>query len=93
MPRLSPVGCADFRRNLAGPSRRSYLKAGVLGSAGLSLSGLLRHEAQASPTGSRPASVIILWLRGGPSHIDMWDPKPDAPVESRGKLCPASAHR
>jgi hypothetical protein len=34
----------------------------------------------------REKSVIILWMRGGPSHIDMWDPKPDAPVEYRGEF-------
>ena len=36
--------------------------------------------------GGREPSVIILWMRGGPSHIDMWDPKPDAPVEYRGEF-------
>ena len=35
---------------------------------------------------TRQPSVIILWMRGGPSHIDMWDPKPDAPVEYRGEF-------
>src|SRR5262249_42483223 len=34
----------------------------------------------------RRPSVIILWMRGGPGHIDMWDPKPDAPVEYRGEF-------
>ncbi len=80
------VGCADFRRQLA-PSRRSFLKAGVLGSTGLCLADLLRHEARAGTvTSARKPSAIILWMRGGPSHIDMWDPKPDAPVEFRGEF-------
>jgi hypothetical protein len=80
------IGCADFRRQLS-LDRRSFVKAGVLGSAGLSLAGLLRHEARASaPTGGRKPSAIILWMRGGPSHIDMWDPKPDAPAEYRGEF-------
>jgi hypothetical protein len=64
------------------------LKAGLLGTAGLSLGELLRHEARAATTvsaGRRP-SVIVLWMRGGPSHIDMWDPKPDAPAEYRGEF-------
>ncbi len=79
------TGCDDFRRSLR-PDRRSFLKAGLLGTAGLSLSQLLRTEARAStPTGRQP-SVIILWMRGGPSHIDMWDPKPDAPAEIRGEF-------
>jgi hypothetical protein len=76
------IGCTDFRRQLTS-DRRSFLKAGVLGAAGLSLSSLLRAEASANSAASstRRPSVIILWMRGGPSHIDMWDPKPDAPVE------------
>src|SRR6516165_2795527 len=78
------VGCADFRRTLR-LSRRDFVKAGLLGTAGLSLAELLRHEARADGNGRRP-SVILLWMRGGPSHIDMWDPKPDAPVEYRGEF-------
>ncbi len=65
------------------------MKAGLLGSAGLTLSGLLRAEGRAATasTGTkRQPSVIILWMRGGPSHIDMWDPKPDAPAEYRGEF-------
>ncbi len=77
-------GCADFQNTLQ-PSRRSFLRAGVLGAAGLGLADLLRHEARAAGAG-RKNSVIILWMRGGPSHIDMWDPKPDAPVEYRGEF-------
>ena len=80
-------GCADFRRTLA-PSRRSFLKAGVLGTAGLGLADLLRHEARASAPapGGRKPSAIILWMRGGPSHFETWDPKPDAPAEYRGEF-------
>ena len=78
--------CVDARRTLT-LSRRGFVRAGVVGTAGLSLAQLLRHEAAASPTSSRrPNSVIILWMRGGPSHIDMWDPKPDAPAEYRGEF-------
>jgi hypothetical protein len=79
-------GCADLRRN-ADLNRRSFVKAGILGTAGLSLSQLLRSEARADATQpSRRPSAIILWMRGGPSHIDMWDPKPYAPVEYRGEF-------
>jgi hypothetical protein len=61
----------------------------VLGTTGLSLADLLRSEARAAAAGTpakRKASVIILWMRGGPSHIDMWDPKPNAPAEYRGEF-------
>jgi uncharacterized protein DUF1501 len=78
--------CAPFRRSF---SRRGFLHAGVLGTAGLSLAQLLAQEAAAAPPGrtaKRANNVILLWMRGGPSHIDMWDPKPDAPAEFRGEF-------
>ena len=78
------IGCPEFHQSLSG-NRRWFLKAGALGAVGLTLPQLLRQEAVARG-GSRLNSVIILWMRGGPSHIDMWDPKPDAPVEYRGEF-------
>ncbi|HEX3147495.1 MAG TPA: DUF1501 domain-containing protein [Gemmataceae bacterium] len=81
-----PRSCPEFRRTLQHPDRRSFVKAGVLGSMGLSLADLFRVEALASPSQSRQTSVIILWMRGGPSHIDMWDCKPDSPAEFRGEF-------
>jgi uncharacterized protein (DUF1501 family) len=65
------------------PSRRQFLRAGGLGVAGVTLPALLRTEANAS-TPARPKSVIYVVLSGGPSQIDTWDPKPDAPDEYRG---------
>ena len=60
-------------------SRRWFLQTGLAGLAGLTLPGLLR----ANP--SRPRkSVILIWLSGGPSQLDTWDPKPNAPAEIRG---------
>jgi hypothetical protein len=69
-------------------SRREFLRAGMLGAAGLGLADLLRLEAYGSDVANprRLTSVIILWMRGGPSHIDMWDPKPEAPAEFRGEF-------
>ncbi len=85
-------GCRQFR-NALNASRRDFLRAGVLsaGSAwGLSLPQLLQAN-EASPRHARKdTSVIILWMRGGPSHIDMWDMKPDAPAEFRGEFEPIS---
>ncbi len=80
------MGCPEFRRMLR-TDRRGFVKAGFLGMAGLSLSHLLRLQEQARAAGkpvSREKSVIILWMRGGPSQHETWDPKPDAPVEYRG---------
>jgi hypothetical protein len=68
-------------------SRRSTLKAGVAGIAGLSLPRLLRAQDEAAAAGKslpRRKSVILLWMTGGPSHIDTWDVKPEAPPEIRG---------
>jgi hypothetical protein len=78
-----PMGCAEFRRHLRDIDRRSFLRVGMLGAAGLSLPSLLRAEERA---GKRAASVIILWMRGGPSQHETWDPKPEAPPEIRGPL-------
>jgi hypothetical protein len=77
------IGCDDFRSCL-GTSRRGFVRAGVLGAAGLGLSDVLRAE-QKKPA-ARLNTVLLLWMRGGPSHIDMWDPKPDAPSEFRGEF-------
>jgi hypothetical protein len=78
--------CPEFRRTLQHPDRRSFVKAGVLGSFGLTLADLFRAEAHGSTSTGRQPSVIILWMRGGPSHIDMWDMKPDSPAEFRGEF-------
>src|SRR5262245_41397455 len=63
-------------------SRRWFVQTGLAGLAGLSLPGLLRCRAQGASSGHK--AVILIWLSGGPSHLDTWDPKPDAPAEVRG---------
>ncbi len=73
--------------NCEGVGRREFIKVGALSAFGLSLPTLLRAEARAADaTSGRPVSCILLWLNGGPSHIDTWDPKPDAPAEIRGEF-------
>jgi hypothetical protein len=76
-------------------TRREVLRAGALGAAGLSLPQLLASESCAahsrpSDAGSAPRadSCIVLFLNGGPSHLDMWDMKPAAPAEIRGEFSP-----
>jgi hypothetical protein len=69
-----------------GMSRRSFLRVGAFG-AGLTLAGMLRAQA-ASPTATSKKSAIMVYLPGGPSHIDMYDLKPDAPAEFRGEFKP-----
>ncbi|MFO0967025.1 MAG: DUF1501 domain-containing protein [Gemmataceae bacterium] len=75
-------------RDCSGLSRRNFLRVGGLATLGLSLEGYLRLKAQASE--SSPArrgsnvNCILMWMQGGPSHVDTLDPKPDAPAEIRG---------
>jgi len=66
-------------------TRRAFLQAGALGIGGLSLADLLKLRAEAAiPGRPRDTSVILLWLSGGPGHMETWDPKPEAPKEYRG---------
>lgn len=71
-------------------TRREILRLSAAGVAGASLSGwlglLAQHAARAEEPPRRPKSCILLWMAGGPSHHDTFDPKPDAPVEIRGDL-------
>ncbi len=69
-------------------SRRNLLHVGALALGGLSLPALLRRQAQAGVSRGRGKSVIMIWQRGGPSHIDSFDMKPAAPPEIRGEFQP-----
>jgi hypothetical protein len=71
-----------------GITRRDLLKVGALSLGGLGLADLLRASAQADPATRKDLSVILLWQGGGPSHLDMWDLKPEAPAEFRGAFNP-----
>ena len=75
----------------SGPGRRDLLRAGVLGFLGLGLDDWFRLRALAADR-SRPApparNCILIWLAGGPSHIDTFDPKPAAPADVRGEFKP-----
>lgn len=74
-----------------GISRRNFLKIGAFG-AGLTLADLLRDRARADgparTSNTRQKSAIMIYLPGGPSHMDMYDLKPDAPAEFRGEFRP-----
>ncbi len=67
-------------------TRRTALKRGLLGAAGLALAGRGGDLAQAAGTQARAKSVIQIWMWGGPSHIDTFDPKPDAGYDFCGPL-------
>src|SRR3974377_1001894 len=80
-----------------GVTRRNFLKIGAFG-AGLTLPELLRQRAGANPTSPAAArntankSAIMVYLPGGPSHMDMYDLKPDAPAEFRGEFNPIATN-
>jgi hypothetical protein len=69
-------------RNCQGMGRRTALKAGFLGLLGLTQADLLRLRAQGATP--KDNAVILLWLDGGPSQLETYDPKPEAPAEYRG---------
>ncbi|MBM3457248.1 MAG: DUF1501 domain-containing protein, partial [Armatimonadetes bacterium] len=71
-----------------GIRRRDFLKIGSLGALGLTLPEALRAEAAAPGQLRTAKACIVLWLQGGPSQIDTWDPKPDAPSDIRGPFQP-----
>src|SRR5271156_149935 len=79
-------GCREFRRR--GPSRRDALRAGTLAMTGLGLPELFRNRAVAAGPGGfgRAKSCLLIFMWGGPSQLDTWDPKPDAPAEIRGSF-------
>lgn len=71
-----------------GITRRSFLRVGTLALGGLTLADLLRLTALAGSNAPRAKSAIMIHLSGGPSHLDMYDMKPLAPVEYRGEFSP-----
>src|SRR4051794_11068328 len=82
-------------RDCQSPNRREFLRIGAIGTFGLSLPGLLRSQALAAARGTpaKDVSCILLWMMGGPSHHETFDPKPDAADNIRGEFkAIATAH-
>jgi len=83
------VWAARRRGYCDGICRREFLRIGGLGASGLTLADLLRLKAQGAVDDKKAhKAVIMVFLTGGPSHIDMYDLKPEAPVEYRGEFKP-----
>ena len=79
------------RTNCEGVTRRDCLQLGMGGLIGGGLVGALRAQALAASTGSsrrQAKRCILIWLDGGPTHYETFDPKPDAPLEIRGEFGP-----
>ena len=76
-----------------GICRRDLLQLGSLGCLGLSLPELLHAAGNSAPQGKqgRAKSCILFFLEGGPAHQDLWDMKPNAPLEYRGEFQPISS--
>lgn len=75
--------------------RRNWLQLGVAGLAGGSFTNLLQLRqacAATMPSNRKPASCILIWMDGGPTHFETFDPKPEAPVEIRGEFQPINTN-
>src|SRR5436305_1485692 len=83
------LGCPDFQASCR-LSRRSLLKVGAAGFAGLNLPNLLR-ASEASRAVAKAKHVVFLHQFGGPSHLDTFDMKPDAPDGIRGTFRPIAS--
>ena len=80
-------------RRCDGVNRRDALRIGSLTGLGLGLSDMFRGQATAiEPRVGRAKSCILLWLDGGPSHLETFDLKPTAPAEVRGPFQPISTN-
>ena len=84
---------SELRCNCEGTPRRDFLRLGLGALVGMGFTDLLRGRAHAfdaarAAGGASPRNVncILLWLDGGPSHYESFDPKPDAPTEVRGEF-------
>ena len=79
----------SLHRNCAGIARRDFIQLGIHGALGVGLCDLLRLRAEAAAPfrldpAAKKVNCIMIWLDGGPSHYETFDPKPDAPSEIRG---------
>ena len=81
--------------NCQGIARRDFIQLGLGGMLGLGFADVLRLQAATARMGAklpapallaRPVNCILVWLDGGPSHYESFDPKPDAPSEIRGEF-------
>ena len=86
------LSLGDLRgRTCGGLSRRAFLQVGGLGALGLTVADLFAMRSHAQDSRPPAKSVIVLWLWGGPSHLETFDMKPDAPLEYRGPFEPIAS--
>src|SRR6266481_818817 len=84
----------QLKRNCAGLARRDFIQLGLGATIGLSFTNLLQLRAQGAAAAGKVSpdhvNCILIWLDGGPTHYETFDPKPAAPVEIRGEFKPIS---
>ena len=83
-----PPGNATDPATIRVGARRWFLQTSMAGLSGAALPAAFANRPQTNATNRK--AVILFWLSGGPSQLDMWDPKPHAPVEVRGPFSPIS---
>src|SRR5262249_13278994 len=71
-------------RTCQGLTRREFLRIGAAAPLALGLSAPAAAAPGRAPSTGRARSILLVWLWGGPSHLDLFDPKPHAPIEYRG---------
>ena len=76
-----------LKYNCNGMGRRDFLQVGLGGMLGLGLTDLLRAQEEAAKS-KKKVNCILVWLDGGPTHYETFDPKPNAPKEIRGEFRP-----
>src|SRR5476651_1474413 len=82
---MKKTGCRSFQQL----TRRDFLRIGGASLCGVSMLELLQAQADAtSRAHARPKQMICVWMAGGPPHTDMFDMKPDSPVDYRGEFRP-----
>ncbi|HSH94730.1 MAG TPA: DUF1501 domain-containing protein, partial [Roseimicrobium sp.] len=86
---------SNLKTNCAGMGRRDFLHLGLTAAMGIGFSDILRLRADAAVAAdasgkskSNQVNCILIWMDGGPSHYESFDPKPDAPKEIRGDFSP-----
>lgn len=83
---MSEIKAQNLGPGHAAMSRRDFVRAGTLGTLGLTLADCFKPKAQGATTEGKAKSVIQIWLWGGPTHLDTFDPKPEAGEDYCGDL-------
>src|SRR5687768_5346630 len=88
-PAMLRIDAGPTPKYCDGLTRRNFVQLAMSGMASISLPALLRAKAAAAiAPAAKDTAVILMWLDGGPGHMDLYDMKPEAPIEYRGLWTP-----